>query len=382
MRDYIAFAIPFFFLLIGAELLWARARGVRVYRLSDALTDLSCGVTAQVVALLYTAFLLSLYTWLYESQRLVRFESAWPVWLVAFFGVDFAYYWWHRASHEVNVLWAAHIVHHQSEDYNLAVALRQSVLTSFTSLPFYTPLALLGVPVVPFATVHAFSTLYQFWIHTRLIGAKRGWLDYVFNLPSHHRVHHAINPRYLDKNYGATLIIWDRWFGTFAEEEEVPVYGTTKPLGSFNPWWAQVHYWWELAQTSWRAPRVMDKFRVWWKPPSWHPYGLPVEAHASVREQNIEAHASVRTSIKYEVPVSGALAAYLLVHYAFLIVGATALILYAKQLPNPFLWAAIAAVLLAVLAFGALLERKWWGLPMETLRLIASVALGLSLYLS
>lgn len=364
MRDYIALAIPFFFLLIGGELLWARARGVRVYRLNDALTDLSCGITAQVIVILYAAAELALYAWLYDHLRVVTFSAAWQGWLVAFVCVDFAYYWWHRASHEVNALWAAHIVHHQSEDYNLAVALRQSVLTGFTSFPFYAPLALLGVPTITFATTRAFSTLYQFWIHTQLIGKQRGWFDYLFNLPSHHRVHHAINPDYLDKNYGATLIVWDRWFGTYAEEIEAPVYGTTKPLASFNPWWAQVHYWVELARASRAAPDWRDKLRVWWKPPSWHPRGLELPPPGPV---------SPATFDKYDVPLPRGLSVYVFVHYVLLVAGATALIFYAKQLAPLLLWAGVLAVLLTVLAFGALLERKWWGLPTEALRLIATV---------
>lgn len=366
MPDYIALAIPFFFLLIGGELLWARARGVRVYRLNDALTDLSCGITSQVFVILHAAAQLAAYAWLYDNLRLVTFSSAWPGWLIALLGVDFAYYWWHRASHEVNALWAAHIVHHQSEDYNLAVALRQAVLTSFTSFPFYAPLALLGVPLIPFATARAFSTLYQFWIHTQLIGKQRGWLDYVLNLPSHHRVHHAINPGYLDKNYGATLIVWDRWFGTYAQESEAPVYGTTKPLASFNPWWAQVHYWVELARASWRAPDLLDKLRVWWKPPSWHPRGL---------EQPAPRPVSPDTFVKYDVPLPRRLTVYVLVHYALLLGGATALIFYAAQLATPLLWAGVAAVLLNVLAIGALLERKWWALPTEALRVVTTLAL-------
>jgi alkylglycerol monooxygenase len=367
MRDYIAFAIPFFFLLIGGELLWARSRGVRVYRLGDALTDLSCGITAQLGTILYAALQLAAYTWLYETQRWVTYSAAWQAWLLAFVGVDFAYYWWHRASHEVNVLWAAHIVHHQSEDYNLAVALRQGVLTSSTSLLFYLPLALLGVPPVVFATTLAFSTLYQFWIHTQLIGTKRGVFDYVFNLPSHHRVHHAINPQYLDKNYGATLIVWDRWFGTYEQEDEAPVYGTTKPLASFNPWWAQVHYWVELAKLSWSAPHFLDKLRVWWKPPSFRPRGL---SEAAVRA------VSPATFHKYDVPLSRGVRVYVSIQYALLVVAATALVFYAAQLPAALVGASVMALALGVLAFGALLERKWWAIPTEALRLVATLALG------
>jgi sterol desaturase/sphingolipid hydroxylase (fatty acid hydroxylase superfamily) len=365
MTNYIALAIPLFFVLIAAELVWARARGVRVYRLADALTDLSCGVTSQLAVIFYGALQLAIYALIYEHYRLFN-HPAWFAWLAAFVGVDFAYYWWHRASHEVNVLWAAHIVHHQSEDYNLAVALRQAVLTSWTALLFYLPLALLGVPPLSFATVLAFSTLYQFWIHTQLIGKVRGPLDYLFNLPEHHRVHHAINPRYLDKNYGATLIVWDRWFGTYQSEEEAPVYGITKPLASFNPLWAQVHYWVELLQLSRRAQTLGDKLRVWWKPPIWQPAGLPAVAPREVSPSTFE---------KYEAPLSPARSIYLLVQYALLISAATALVFYAAQLPSWLLASATLAVVLGLLSAGALMERRPWGAPLEAARLLASCGL-------
>ena len=362
MTNYIALAIPFFFVLIALELAWARARGVRVYRLSDALTDLSCGVTSQVAVIFYAALQLALYAWLYEQHRIATYPT-WLAWLLAFVGVDFAYYWWHRASHEVNVLWAAHVVHHQSEDYNLAVALRQAVLTSWTSLLFYLPLALLGIPPIIFATTLAFSTLYQFWIHTQLIGRIRGPLDYVFNLPEHHRVHHAINPRYLDKNYGATLIVWDRWFGTFEPEEEAPVYGITKPLASFNPLWAQVHYWVDLARLSRRA-HGLDKLRLFYKGPAWQPAGVQIALPHEV---------SPATFTKYDVPLSRARAGYLLLQYVALVGGATALVFYAAALPGWFVAASAICIVAGLLSVGALLEQRRWSAPLELARLTATI---------
>ena len=151
-----------------------------------------------------------------------------------FLGVDCAYYWFHRIAHEYNAPWAGHVVHHSSEDYNLAVALRQGTFQGLFSWVFYLPLALLGFPPAWFAAMTSFDLLYQFWIHTRAIG-KLGPLEWVLNTPSHHRVHHARNPKYLDKNYAGTLIIWDRMFGTFQAEEEEPVYGLTKPLEQLEP---------------------------------------------------------------------------------------------------------------------------------------------------
>src|SRR5713226_6152590 len=186
MPNPIALAIPFFFLLMGVEIFFARRRGLKVYRFSDAIVDLSCGMTQQILLVFSVGVLVGGYTWLYQ-HRLFDFQkgSLWP-WVIAFIGVDLVYYWWHRLSHEVNVLCAVHMVHHQSEDYNLAVALRQAVLSVWTIWPLHLPLALLGVPPVVFLVVDSLSTLCQFWIHTELIG-KLGWYEWIFNTPSQHR---------------------------------------------------------------------------------------------------------------------------------------------------------------------------------------------------
>jgi sterol desaturase/sphingolipid hydroxylase (fatty acid hydroxylase superfamily)/poly(3-hydroxybutyrate) depolymerase len=359
--DPIALAVPFFFVLIGLELAWAKRRGVVVYRLTDALTDLSCGITSQVVLLFWAALQLGIYAFVYEHARLVTLTGAsipaWLPWVIAFVGVDFLYYWWHRLSHRVNVLWAAHVVHHQSEDYNLAVALRQAVLTSWTGLPFYLPLALLGVPTLVYAIVHALSTLYQFWIHTQLVGKIGGPLGWVFNLPSHHRVHHGIDAQYLDKNYGATLVIWDRLFGTYEEEKEPPTYGITRPLRSFDPMWAQVHYWLELGSMTRAARRPLDKVRVWFASPAWKPEGYVVDIPP------------VDGRAKYDRPVSRKLAAYVTLQYIPVIIATFCLLTWHHAVPRPVLLTGAAAVLGAVVAIGALLERRTWARSAELGRL-------------
>ncbi len=189
-RLLIAAAIPLFFILIGIELLAARRKGVSVYRFADAIADLSCGISSRVFHLFDQLVIVAIYTGVFTLRIVPEWPvDAWWTWVVAFIAVDFIYYWWHRASHEVNVLWAAHVVHHQSEDYNYAVALRQALFTGLTGLPFYLPLALLGVSPVVFATCNALNTLYQFWVHTDLIRHLPRPLEAVMNTPSHHRVH-------------------------------------------------------------------------------------------------------------------------------------------------------------------------------------------------
>ena len=270
--NYIALAIPVFFLLIGVELVFTRLLERDTYRLSDSVGDLSCGLLQQVTEVFLKTSVFAAYVFVYESWR--QFEvpaSASWAWASCYLGYDLLYYWYHRLSHEVNAGWASHVVHHQSEEYNLTVALRQSAIP--VSWVFYLPLALVGFPPQMFLVVSTIDTLYQFWIHTRLVG-RLGPLEWVLNTPSHHRVHHGRNPRYIDRNHGGTLIVWDRLFGTFAEEREEPVYGITKPLASFNPLWANLHYWVEMWDVARRTARPLDRLRVLWARPGWRPADL------------------------------------------------------------------------------------------------------------
>lgn len=269
----ITLATPVFFLFIVAELLVGLARKRNTYRLNDAINSLSLGVLSQVTGVFMQLLRIGIYAWLVEHVALFRLpaDSLW-VWVSGLLLYDFCYYWLHRMGHEVNVLWAAHVVHHQSEDYNLSTALRQTSSGALLGWIFYTPMAVLGYPVEVFAAVALIDLLYQFWVHTQQIG-KLGWFDSVFVSPSNHRVHHAVNDIYLDKNYGGILILWDRLFGTFIEErdDEKIVYGTRSPLRSWNPLWANLEGYKAIWLDTWRARRLRDKLRVWIAPPGWHP---------------------------------------------------------------------------------------------------------------
>jgi alkylglycerol monooxygenase len=343
MPNPIALAIPFFFLLIGIEIWAAARRGLKLYRFADVIADLSCGMTQQILLVFQIAALTAGYVWLYDNHRLFTFApgSAWP-WIVAFVAVDFVYYWWHRLSHRVNLLWAVHAVHHQSEDYNLAVALRQAVLSVWTIWPLHLPLALIGVPPATFLIVDSLSTLYQFWIHTELIG-KLGWFEWLFNTPSQHRVHHAINPRYLDRNYAATLCIWDRLFGTFIPETEQPVYGLVKPLASFDPMRAQVQHFLDIGRRL-RELRGADRLRVLLRGPEW---GYPAAPEITRERQR-----------KHAVQLSPRETAWLAVTLVLATAVAFLLLWFQFSLP---LWkrAAVAgAVLLLIASWGLLLDRR------------------------
>jgi sterol desaturase/sphingolipid hydroxylase (fatty acid hydroxylase superfamily) len=356
--DPIALAVPIFFLLIGLELLVARARGRRVYRFTDSFADLGCGVTQRVVLLLFEVALLAVYALLYEHGRVWTFapDSPWP-WVIAIVGVDLGYYWWHRLSHEVNVLWAVHVVHHQSEDYNLAVALRQAVLSPV--MPFYLPLAVLGVPLLPFFIVNALSTLYQFWIHTELVD-RMGVLERVINTPSLHRVHHGVNPEYLDKNYAATFICWDQLFGTLRREEAPVVYGVSHPLRSFDPVWAQVQPFWALWQAMRRAPSAREAIRFMLASPAWHPDWLgPIDLRRGVDPEALP---------KYDVQPGRGVIRYVFVQLALVIVAAFALLTWHQALSPAALVVAVTWVLLSLVAGAALLEGRRWAVGLEVAR--------------
>jgi sterol desaturase/sphingolipid hydroxylase (fatty acid hydroxylase superfamily) len=362
--SYIALSVPFFLVLIGIELGIARARRRRLYRAGDMVGDIGCGMLQQVLLVFLSGSTIALYGWVYRSHRLIADLPEGVAWGVALVGVDFFYYWWHRLSHELNLLWAAHVVHHQSEDYNLAVALRQSILTSFTAVPFYVPLAFAGVRPLVFSSAYAISTLYQFWIHTQLVG-KLGWLEGWLNTPSHHRVHHAINPRYLDRNYGAVLIVWDRLFGTFAREEETPVYGLVKPLHSYNPVWGQIEPLVALVKASAGAPRPLDKLRVWLASPGWRPEGVPpypgVDDGSYVHRPKYDPEASPRVLV------------YVGVQFALAVALTTALMFTQAWAPAPALAAGTALVLLTLGTSAGLIEGRRWARPLEGIRLAASL---------
>jgi len=354
--------------LIGVELVVARRKRRSLYRLPDALCDLGCGVAQQTGVLLYSGVLLAAYAWLYEHTRLVTLPG-WAQWVVAFIGVDFLYYWWHRLSHEVNLLWAAHVVHHQSEDYNLAVALRQSVTTTATIFPFYATLALVGVGPLPLGVATALSTLYQFWIHTELVPPLPRF-EKLFNGPSAHRVHHAVNVRYLDKNYAATLLVWDRLFGTWEPETVEPVYGTTHPFGSFNPVWAQLAGYAAVFRTARRAPNLGQALQVLFRPPGWSPPWLG--GHHPAPQTRAEQK-------KYDVTPSATSQAYAVFWFAALAFTTFSMLMWGRGLS----WLQVAGVVLAVyltlVAIAGVLEGRRWVRVLEPVRYAGIAALGLTL---
>lgn len=375
--DIIQASIPLFFLLIGIELVVARVRGQKVYRLNDSIADLSCGTASQLIGIFITLGTVAIYgavqrhwsiqalfgapAWIDRNPFAGGLDAAaLAAWSVAFVLDDLAYYWVHRCSHEMNLLWAGHVVHHSSEEYNLTVALRQSSLHGVVGWVFYMPLALLGIPVTVWAACHALNLVYQFWIHTREIDRLPAPLEAVLNTPSHHRVHHGVNPKYQDKNYAGVFIVWDRWFGTFEPEVEEPVYGITKPLASWNPVWANLHVLRDIWRNARRATRWRDRFRIVFGRPGWLPPELgPAETPRSV---------TPATFTKYDPPVARRLRVYATIQFAAVVIAATLLLARAASLPALQLLAGVFYLVLALSNIGAIFEGRSWAAPSEFAR--------------
>ncbi len=364
--DYIALSVPVFFILIGIELAYDFYKKLGYYRLNDSISNLSQGIGQQLTGIFMKTALFFGYKYIYEHWRVFDLPATIWIWIFLFIGVDFFYYWFHRMSHQVNFLWAAHVVHHQSEEYNLTVALRQSWFQGWFSWIFYLPLAFLGFEPLMFLTLSAFNTLYQFWIHTRAIKSM-GFLEYIINTPSHHRVHHGSNPKYIDKNHAGTLIIWDRLFGTFQKEEDEVYFGTTKPLASWNPIWANVHYWDELIKTARKANGFRDKINVFVKPPGWFPESLGGIKYAP--EIDVDHYK------KYDPVYGSNVTGYILIQFIIALAGGSALLFFYNKINILQLAGGATFIILTLLTCGALLEQKKWQVPFEYARLATAIVL-------
>jgi len=368
----ITLATPVFFALIFLELMigWLRQRNT--YRINDAINSLSLGVLSQIVDVFLLAMRVGIYSWLLDHAAWFSLPSdqMW-VWLSGLLFYDLCYYWQHRLEHEVNILWAGHVVHHQSEDYNLSTALRQSSSSPLSAWIFYIPMALFGYPLEVFIIVGLIDLLYQFWVHTQQIDRLR-WIDRILVTPSNHRVHHAVNDLYIDKNYGGILILWDRLFGTFMEEQthEPVVYGTRHPLCSWNPLWANVRGYWELGCDAWRTQRLRDKFRLWLARPGWRPN----DVRATWPVPAFELHHA-----QYHPPLSRLEQAYCLAQFTLVLLMTTHFLAIASATSWPEGIAYALWLGTGLGSLGGLMEGRPAYHVLEALRLIGTLLLVISL---
>lgn len=370
--DYLNEAVPFFLGAIALEYVLAFLTRLPPARLNDAFSSIAAGTLSQLSKIIILSAELALYVFIYDNFNLITLPWDYPgTWYFCFIGVDFIYYWFHRAAHEINIMWAAHQVHHSSEDYNFTTALRQSVVQNYTSAIFYMPLALVVPPSIFF--VHSqFNMLYQFWIHTEIVRSL-GPLEYILNTPSHHRVHHGRNPYCIDKNYGGTLIIWDRIFGTFqAETDEEIAYGLVHPLDSWDPIWTQLCHFCHIWKTFWETPGLKDKLAVLFKGPGWTPGKPRLGDPADLPEIEYPIQ-------RYDSSLSYWGNVYVLVHFAVTIVAYQLLIARRMLMSQLHVLGVISYFLFTISSVGALFDNKWYAPYMELFRCLLFLIVDLVL---
>ncbi|MFN8316960.1 MAG: sterol desaturase family protein [Chitinophagales bacterium] len=365
----VLYSIPAFFILIGLELLINYFKHQNRYRLNDSITNLSLGIGSQVVGTLTKVLVFGSYVWTYDHFAFFKLPDSVLVFFVCLVLYDFIYYWSHRWGHTVSLFWGAHIVHHQSEEYNLTVALRQPWFHSLIAFYLFLPLALLGFSPIILGSVAGINLVYQFWIHTEYIDKMPRWFEYIFNTPSHHRVHHAINPKYIDRNHAGMFMIWDRLFGTFqAEDENEKIrYGITKTFGSWNPAWANVHFYTEL----WDKMKLVDgvgaKLALIFRKPGWNP--------VSMQEDVILPPSP--DMLKYDKDTKSSARIYAVVQFGIVLMGSVMFLVKYPTLTLPYKLLFAGLIIFSIEVIGGLFENKKWAIYGEYLRL-AAILLGLN----
>lgn len=367
--NFVTYAIPFFLLLIVIELAWGWSKGNNTYRVNDSLNSLSLGLLSTVTKFVFLNIGLLVFSRIEQNYAVWAFDmTSYAHWLVGLLFYDFLYYWFHRISHERQFFWGSHVVHHQSEDYNLSTALRQTSTSFLTTWVFFIPCFFLGMPIYMYVSIATAQLIYQFWVHTQHI-PKLGFIEWFMVTPSNHRVHHAQNKDYIDKNYGGLLIVWDRLFGTFKEEDEQlqPIYGIRSPLNSWNPLWANIHIFISMARDAWLTARWSDKFRVLWARTGWRPADVAARYPAEKSDLNNFNKYDPQLRVKVNVGIIGQ---YFIVSI-FHAWGAQ----QASQLSTELLWATVIAQAYTLIVIGALLEGKQTAGFLENTRILVLAAM-------
>lgn len=361
-------AIPMYFGLMALELVYEAITKKRTYRLSDAVTNISTGTLQQTTGVFFSIIKIGIYSEIYDHFAFYQLpNNAWTF-IALFILYDLAYYWEHRLAHTVSLFWGGHVVHHQSEDYNLSVALRQTSTGFIWGFPFFLPMALMGFDPNMLLLIGGLNLLYQFWIHTEHIDRLPNWFEAVLNTPSHHRVHHGRNPKYIDKNFAGVFIFWDRLFGTFKLEEERPTYGVTVPIKSWNPVYANFAHYIDLYKTTRQSRSFSDTLKMLFNKPGWLPsylggYQAPQEPTADYK--------------KYSPQVMPSIGKYVLAHFLLLLVIVPLFFAVQKDLPVVLRFAYAAWIMMATLSFGFMFEKRAaWLWYYEIVRMLALVVIG------
>ena len=363
------YAFPYFLTLILIEAYAARIKKKEVYRSMDTLASLSSGLTNVIKDVLGLTVVVISYKWLETRIGLFEIENIWWLYILAFIGIDFGGYWSHRLNHKVNYFWNHHIIHHSSEEFNLGCALRQSISSWFSlSFLFFFPAAVVGIPYEVIVVVQPLHLFCQYWYHTRLIG-KMGFLEKILVTPSHHRVHHAINKEYLDKNLSQIFIIWDKIFGTFQEElnDVQPVYGVKRPVRTWNPLLINFQHLWLIISDAWHTISIWDKLRIWFMPTGWRPKDV-INKYPVKVIQDIEAYK------KYYPKISNALKYWVWVQLGFTFILMMVMFNSLTLLTYPQLLAYAFYLFLSIFCFTSLVDGSPLTLPSEILRFIFVVS--------
>ncbi|GLX81183.1 sterol desaturase family protein [Thalassotalea eurytherma] len=358
-------SIPLFLILIAVELWFDKKRGTHYYRFNDAINSLSLGILSRFTGVLKSLLPLSIYVAIYQEFALFELpsNSVW-VWLFAFIIYDLAYYWVHRLNHRIHVMWGSHVVHHSSEEYNLTTALRQTSTPSLLAWLVYLPLAFIGVDPIVFIACASLNLVYQFWVHTRHVNKMPAWFEAIMVAPSHHRVHHALNRDYIDKNYAGVFIVWDKVFQSFqAEKEGIDiVYGVSHQLKSWNPFWANLQVYWNLLKDAYWAKGFKDKWKVFFMPPGWRP--------TDVNEAHPRSYATTKTMKKYDVSLSGPMKRYIFIQFLIMMVLTVTFLLQVASLPLDNLVLICLLASASLIMISGLQELKSWTIWGEPIRLM------------
>lgn len=368
--DVLLIAIPGFILLMVIEAVYGWMTGKQTFRGFDTISSLSSGYTNTVKDVLKLTIVVIGYSWLQPRIAIVKIEDTFWVYLLSFIALDFAGYWSHRLAHTLNIFWNKHIIHHSSEEFNLACALRQTISNIFGIHGiFLIPAALMGLSPNVIATLAPLHLFMQFWYHTQHI-PKLGFLEYIIVTPSQHRVHHAINPEYLDKNYSQIFIIWDRIFGTFQEEldDVPPVYGVKRAVQTWNPFKINFQHLWLLIQDAWRARNWLDKLRLWFMPTGWRPEDVKAK-------YPIEIIDDPYTQVKYSTLTTPGLLIWSWTQHIITFFFMIHMIINIAEIGAPMIFVYGVFILVAVYAYTSLMDREQAALLVEIVRCLAAIGL-------
>lgn len=360
-------SITLVMIFIGAEFAYALSQKKRgIYRFENSISNLSIGICERLINLFMAPLFYLLFAYIYEHYAIAQISAAWYNWILLLLLTDFVWYWYHRLGHEVNLFWAAHIVHHQSEDFNLTVAARITVFQAWLRTLFWCALPFIGFSPEMVTGILVFHGTYSFFTHTQMIG-KLGILEYILITPSHHRVHHSSNDIYLDKNYGDVFVFWDKLFGTFRKETETPVYGLTHPLNSHSFLWQHFHYYAEMFVYARTKKTWSEKIRVLFESPAkMDPEVRPTLEKKLLRKGKQPIRPVFRTYVTLQLIIAFALLGYFFVQY-----------------PELNKWARAEYFVLIVstlIICGAVLEQKRWAFILELFRLGQFLLFGYLFY--